>query len=178
MLRKSREGARAGKKQMPASDTASVEKTVSAPVLELAAFLPFRLSVLSNTISEKIAATYRGAYGLTVPQWRVMAILKQRPRISATAVSDATAMDKVAVSRAVAKLIEQGRVERLASQEDGRSSALVLTTAGEALYAVIAPTALAFEQDLLGALSASEREQLGRLLQKMADRVSPDQPLW
>ena len=146
--------------------------------LDLAGFLPYRLSVLSNTISEKIAATYRREFGLSVPQWRVMAVVKRYPGISATAVSDKTAMDKVAVSRAVASLIDAERLERRARPEDGRSSALFLTPEGLAIYDQVAPKALDFERTLLAELSVEERETLARLLGTIARVVSPNRLLW
>jgi len=41
-------------------------------VLVLEAFLPYRLSVLSNTVSSRIAKSYAARFSLTVPEWRVM----------------------------------------------------------------------------------------------------------
>lgn len=146
--------------------------------LALSAFLPFRLSVLSNTVSEQIAAAYRDEFGLPVPQWRVMAVIHGDPGLSATAVSERTAMDKVAVSRAVAALIEAKRLERRARPEDGRSSALYLTPEGKRIYDEVAPRALAFEQSLLQELDPAERAQLAKLMGKLARAVSPNHPLW
>ena len=78
--------------------------------LHLDRFLPYRLSVLSNTVSSAIAAAYFVNFGLTIPEWRVMAILAANPGLSAAEVTARTAMDKVAVSRAVAALLAVGRV--------------------------------------------------------------------
>lgn len=146
--------------------------------LRLEAFLPFRLSVLSNMVSEKIALEYRRAFDLTVPQWRVMAVVHGEPGISAKDVSSRTVMDKVAVSRAVARLIEQGRMTRAGSKRDGRLSALFLTKAGEDVYAAVAPRARSFEQDLVAHLTEEERRILEQLLGKLALAVSPDRRLW
>lgn len=74
--------------------------------LRLSTFLPFRLSVLSNAISQKIAELYDREFGLSIWQWRVMAVTADTPGISATEIGQRTQMDKVAVSRAVAGLIE------------------------------------------------------------------------
>ena len=146
--------------------------------LRLTAFLPYRLSVLSNTISETIADTYRREHDLSVPQWRVMAVVHGAPGLSAKGVSIRTAMDKVAVSRAVSKLIDQGRLERGGSPTDGRLSALYLTTDGEAVYAAVAPQAQAFEEKLMAEFSEEERALLSLLLGKLAGAVSPEKPLW
>ena len=52
-----------------------------------------------------IAAAYFAHFGLTIPEWRVMAVLAANPGLSAAEVTARTAMDKVAVSRAVATLL-------------------------------------------------------------------------
>jgi DNA-binding MarR family transcriptional regulator len=80
--------------------------------LHLDKFLPYRLSVLSNTVSSAIAAAYFVNFGLSIPEWRVMAVLAANPGLSAAEVTARTAMDKVAVSRAVAALISAGRLHR------------------------------------------------------------------
>ena len=77
--------------------------------LELKNFLPYRLSVLSNRISSSIAREYSQRFGLGVTEWRVIAVLGRYPDLSAGEVAARTAMDKVAVSRAVARLLERGR---------------------------------------------------------------------
>ncbi|MEM1380497.1 MAG: MarR family winged helix-turn-helix transcriptional regulator [Pseudomonadota bacterium] len=146
--------------------------------LTLADFLPYRLSVLSNTISEHIADAYRREFDLSVSQWRVIAVLFGDPGLSAKEVSQRTAMDKVAVSRAVSKLIEQGRLKRKSAQNDGRLSTLHLTAAGKAVYTSVAPKALAFEKKLISELSTDDRAAISRILGKLSKAVSPDHPLW
>ena len=42
-------------------------------VLELDRFLPYRLSVLSNRISQDIARVYGERFGLNVTEWRLLA---------------------------------------------------------------------------------------------------------
>ena len=86
--------------------------------LTLADFLPYRLSVLSNTISSAIAEMYDREFGLSIWQWRVMAVVGETPGVSGREVTQRTAMDKVAVSRAVAGLIELGYLTRAPSRSD------------------------------------------------------------
>ena len=80
--------------------------------LDFARFLPYRLSLLSNRISQTIADLYAERFGIGVTEWRVIAVLGRYPGLSAGAVAARTAMDKVAVSRAVARLLERELVER------------------------------------------------------------------
>ena len=139
--------------------------------LELRQFLPFRLSLLSNRVSNGIAQTYQTRFALTVTQWRVMAIVGRHAGISAQEVVQRSAMDKVAVSRAVSALAERGVVHRAAHTEDRRRVALSLTDQGHHLYAEIIPAALRFENRLLEALSARERRQFDDLIGRLIERA-------
>lgn len=150
----------------------------AAATLRLSTFLPFRLSVLSNAISQRIAELYDREFGLSVWQWRVMAVTADTPGISATEIGQRTQMDKVAVSRAVAGLIEMGYLERRPSTDDARRSNLVLTPAGLGIYDLIVPLALAEEARLESVLSAKEKIELARLMGKLAGVASPDRELW
>lgn len=152
--------------------------TPPSPSLRLREFLPYRLSVLSNTISRRIADLYDREFGLTIWQWRVMAVTGDAPGISATEIGQRTAMDKVAVSRAVAGLIEIGYLERKASEEDARRSMLYLTPTGQSVYNDIVPMAISEEQALESVLTPEERRELSRLMEKLAGSASPDRPLW
>ena len=136
--------------------------------LDLDHFLPYRLSVLSNAVSAAIARDYATRFDLGITEWRVMAVLGLVPGLSAGEVAERTAMDKVAVSRAVARLIEAGRVERSVSGEDRRRSVLRLSEAGYAVYDQVVPIALGHEQQLLAQLSDGERAALDRILAKLA----------
>lgn len=136
-------------------------------LLELDRFLPYRLSVLSNTISSAIARSYQSRFRLSITEWRVLAVLGRYPGLSASEVVERTAMDKVAVSRAVNSLLDAGRVERSVDEDDRRRAMLRLTSVGRAIYDEVAPAALAYERALLSSLSPEEQVQLDRLLGKL-----------
>jgi len=135
--------------------------------LILERFLPYRLSILSNRVSRAIAARYAKTFDLTIPEWRIIAVLGRRPGLTAKEVAEATEMDKVAVSRAVAKLVAARRVSAHVHDEDGRAQSLTLTAQGEILHARIAPIALESERKLLSALSTSERAQFDALIDRL-----------
>lgn len=135
--------------------------------LRLEAFLPYRLSVLANAVSRAIAARYEDEFGLTIPEWRVMALLGASPGLTATEVAEATPMDKVAVSRAVRGLSDAGRLAATADGADGRRQRLSLTPAGMAVYRRIVPLALGLEARLLAALSAADRAALTRVMARL-----------
>lgn len=143
-----------------------------ADLLVLEEFLPYRLSILSNRVSRAIARRYAKTFDLTIPEWRVIAVLGRRPGLTAKEIAEATEMDKVAVSRAVARLIVAGRVTAKPDPNDARRQLLSLTRDGESVHARIAPIALASEERLLAALSQRERAQLDALLGRLLDAAS------
>lgn len=148
-------------------------------VLELERFLPYRLSVLSNRVSQTIADTYVERFGLAVTEWRVIAVLGRFAGLSANGVAERTEMDKVAVSRAVARLLERGLLEREIHGDDRRRSVLALSEAGYRIHEEVAPLALECERRLLEPLDDAERAQLDRLLRKLdegAGRLDPGPP--
>jgi len=142
-------------------------KPTPAELLVLEDFLPYRLSILSNRVSRAIAARYAKAFELSIPEWRIIAVLGRRPGLTAKEIAEATEMDKVAVSRAVAKLVESKRVAARADRDDARRQILSLTAQGESVHARIAPIALENEQRLLASLDARERAQLDALLDRL-----------
>jgi DNA-binding MarR family transcriptional regulator len=143
----------------------------SADRLHLEHFVPYRLSVLTNIVSMSIAAAYEREFGLSIPQWRVIAVLARYPDLSAIEVAERTAMDKVAVSRAVQGLLARRRLLRTYDSGDRRRTRLRLSTAGQSVYTRVAPLALSYEKKLLDALSPTDRRALDRLLGRLVERA-------
>ncbi len=138
-----------------------------AQALELEKFLPYRLSVLAQLVSESLHDLYAGPFELSVTQWRVMAALGRFAPLTASDVGQRIVMDKVAVSRAVASLMKRGLVERATDLDDRRRSSLRLTDKGRTVHAQIVPLALKYEADLYQALSAEERHALNSLCDRL-----------
>ena len=132
--------------------------------LILEEFLPYRLSVLSHTVSTTIAGVYEKRFGVSIPEWRVIAILGRFPGLSAVDVAERTLMDKVAVSRAVTKLVKNGRIDRQFADADRRRSILNLSEEGRKVHDEIAPLALQFERELLDGIDDDDVRTLDTLI--------------
>ena len=143
----------------------------SADRLHLEHFVPYRLSVLTNIVSMSIAEAYEREFGLSIPQWRVLAVLARYPDLSAIEVAERTAMDKVAVSRAVQGLLADRRLVRAYDSGDRRRTRLRLSSAGQSVYTRVAPLALSYEKKLLDALSPTDRRALDRLLGRLVEKA-------
>ena len=140
--------------------------------LRLEDFLPYRLAVLSTTVSTTVARAYDKRFGVSIPEWRVIAVLGRFPGLSAVEVAERTLMDKVAVSRAVTKLIKNGRIDRKFDDTDKRRSILNLSEDGKKLHDEIAALALQFERDLLLGFSEEELENLNGIMERLLARAS------
>ena len=134
-------------------------------------FLPYRLAILSHTVSSLIARVYDKRFGLTIPEWRVIAIVGRFPGLSAVEVAERTMLDKVAVSRAVTKLIKAGRINRAFADADRRRSILTLSEDGRKVHDEIAPLALAMEDDLLHGLDDEQISTLNTVIERLLVRA-------
>ena len=134
-------------------------------------FLPYRLSILAHTVSGTVASVYDKRFHLSIPECRVIAILGRFPGLSAVEVAERTLLDKVAVSRAVTKLIKNGRIDRQFADADRRRSILNLSDEGRRVHDEIAPLALQFESDLLQDFSAEDVAQLNIIMDRLLARA-------
>ncbi len=103
-----------------------------------------------------------------------MAVLGLYGAMSANSVVERTAMDKVRVSRAVARLLAAGRITRHTDVEDRRRAILDLTAKGRADYEQIVPMVLAVESELLRELGAEERTALDQIMRKLERHTAAD----
>lgn len=145
---------------------------MAADKLTLAEFLPYQLSITSNAVSDLIARSYQGRFGLKIPEWRVMAVLGERASVTQRDLVAATAMDKVTVNRASKALVERGLLGRAPNETDGRSHHLALTAVGRELYAQIVPLALSVEAEIEAILGGEETKVLEDMLAKLRARVA------
>ena len=137
------------------------------PVLTLERYLPYRLSILSNLVSGRIAETYVDKFALSVTEWRIMAVLGEYPGISADEVSLKTQIEKSILSRAIAKLLGRHLLARELSPQDRRRSMLSLTDTGQSVYEEIVPVAYQMEQELLACFSAEEQDLFSELVDRL-----------
>ena len=87
----------------------------------LETFLPYQLATAATRVSRLFARHYSDHHGLSLPEWRVMAIVGRHAGISPSAVSDRSVMDKVKVSRAAAGLVRRGLLKQMQDPTDGRA---------------------------------------------------------
>jgi DNA-binding MarR family transcriptional regulator len=130
-------------------------------------FLPYRLSVTSNHVSRMFARRYADKFGLTIPEWRVLAVVGRYGSLSPSKVGDLSAMDKVKVSRAASALVKRGLLRQSQDPNDGRGRLLRLTRKGNAIHTDAIPLAREIEGLLSAGLSRAEWVALNKALVKL-----------
>jgi DNA-binding MarR family transcriptional regulator len=135
--------------------------------LRLDTFIPFRLSFTTNLVSASIAEAYETMFGITIPEWRVMAWAAEKDGITQQQICAHTRMDKVTVSRAAISLAERGLLDRTPNPDDRRSHLLVLSAQGRDLYSMIAPKALELEKRIFANFDGPEIETFVSMLRRI-----------
>jgi len=147
-------------------------QVANARQLDLSKFLPYRLSVVTEQVSKLVARAYAARFGISIPEWRVIAHLGRSSGLSAKTIGEQTAMDKVKVSRAVARLSERRFIRRKVNPLDQRAALLALTPAGRAIYESVAPAALDIERNIFAEFEPAEIAQFARTLARIEARVA------
>ncbi len=139
--------------------------------MRLDQFFPYRLALAAEAVSQALALVYSDRYQLTRDEWRVIAALSGLGETKTAQVIQSTALEKMRVSRAVARLERDGLLSRSPDPQDGRGYVLRLLPPGVALCGKIVPMVQAREAFLLEALSADEREVFQCALAKVHERA-------
>lgn len=139
--------------------------------MDLHAFFPYRLAVLAEAVSQATAQVYRERFSLSRDEWRVLAALADLGQVKTPQVIAHTTLDKMRVSRALARLEADGLVGRVDDPSDGRGYLVHLLPAGSALYRKVVPMVQAREAFLLETLTATERKALDGALTKVLERA-------
>ena len=139
--------------------------------MKLQQFFPYRLARLAEAVSQATAQVYSERLDLTRDEWRVMAALAEGGEVKTAAVMDSVSLDKMRVSRALARMERDGLVGRTSDPEDGRAYLVRLLPPGLAMYRKIVPMVLAREEFLLAELEPAERAALDRALEHVLQRA-------
>lgn len=126
--------------------------------LSLEDFLPYRLNRLADAMSRDFSRLYRERFGMTRPEWRLLATLGQYGTMTATAIGQHSSMHKTKVSRAVTALEQRRWLARRPDEADRRIEHLTLTKAGTDAYLQLVPVAHSFEEVLFARMGARDRK--------------------
>lgn len=132
-------------------------------------FLPYQLARTASQVSRELASLYSMQFGISIPEWRVIAHLAQSEAVSVREIHLQVDMDKPKVSRAAARLEEAGLVTKTVNSSDKRLIELSLTPKGQSLFEKLAPIALEYEAKLLERLGATNKKLFLSLLDNLSE---------
>lgn len=134
----------------------------------------FKLVRVVNLTARPFVETLSRQHEISLNEWRVMVVLASHPGLAAHEVAEITGLDKMSISRALAALERHGRVQRRADPADARRLLIELNAAGRQLFERIGVMATQREAQLFEGLAAAEKEQLGRMLDRLAGAVASE----
>lgn len=149
------------------SGAAGAPAVADPMAFDLGAFFPYRVRVFYQAVSSSVSDIYEPLFGLSVSEWRTMAVLGPHQALSAGEIVERSSMDKVTVSRAIKKLRAAGLLKRDIDGDDRRRAVLRLTAKGVATHRDLVPLVLAREEALLEGFSDSERDALLRMMERV-----------
>ncbi|HPU50805.1 MAG TPA: MarR family transcriptional regulator [Burkholderiaceae bacterium] len=136
-------------------------------MIDLQAFLPYRLAVLSEAVSRCVSQVYGERFQLSRDEWRVLAALADAGTMKSSAAALHTTLDKMQVSRACGRLERRGLIRRDEDPEDRRNKILRLSAQGRELLDQLVPVVQARAAELLQALDPQESRALERIIEKL-----------
>lgn len=106
-------------------------------------------------------------YGITGPQWRIIAYLMRRDSMMQVEIADEIELDKAAVGRTIERLEARGLVRREDCDKDGRARRVVLRPEAVEFGNKIRQEAQEFYSEILSAVSPEEEAQFLSTLSKI-----------
>ena len=157
------------RKLAPAKTTSRADGRPRAGVsLTIKDLVSYKLHVVGHLLSRGAAMRYRRQFGVSLWEWRTIALIGAEAPQSLNALARAAGLDKSQMSRVVAGLIERGLVARAADERDGRGIRLSLSKAGAGVHVGLMRAAAERNAAFLGCLTPSERACFERALGKIA----------
>lgn len=128
----------------------------------------YQLASIAEDAVGSAERLFRGRFGLNVHELRVLRLIDDQPAVNFTSLARQTKFERSATSRILSRLIKEGLVRREIDEADARHFQLFATPAGKALRAAADPLSLELEEVVLSALTATERAEFRRLLDKLS----------
>ena len=138
---------------------------------EIRDLISFRIHALANLLSRGAALRYKREFGVSLMEWRALALLGAHQPLSLMQLARHAGLDKSQMSRVVAGLTERALVLRGIDSADGRGVRLTLTRAGHKLYQGLIASANQRNQAFAEALSGDEHAVLEAILARLAERA-------
>lgn len=164
---------RAGPRRVAAPADPWTNIARSGRSLHIGHFLTFQLIRLANAAKANVTRKYLADFGLSVPEWRLLAMTIRFEPVRFSELVANSSIDKGQASRTLQVLTRRGIVATRSvgggsrRAGDGAPVILTVTAKGRKLYATALPVAQRNQAQLLHLLTREERKMLWRVLNKL-----------
>ncbi|MCA8869340.1 MAG: MarR family transcriptional regulator [Rhodobacteraceae bacterium] len=135
--------------------------------LHIQNFLTYRLSRVHARLSAQMVRLLANGPGVSLMQWRILAILGDNEPLTRAEVSRLSELDKGQISHCLKTMIRDGLVSTVEDQADQQPRLLRLTCKGRELYRQTAPVVVRRQEQLMASLDAREVQALNTALNKL-----------
>lgn len=170
--RPARASRRAAVTRAPANPWANVEP--DGATLHIGHFLTFQIIRLANAAKANVTRKYLADFGLSVPEWRLLAMTVRFEPVRFSELVANSSIDKGQASRTLQVLTRRGLIAaqtlgggRRRAAESGAPVILTITGKGRRLYETLLPVAQRNQARLLHLLTREERRALWIILNKL-----------
>ena len=139
-------------------------------MFDLTTYLPYLLNRAGFAASAAFAEAL-AELDLTVPAWRVLAVLLHDGRVRVGELAERTSIEFSTLSRLIDALQRRGLVARKPAKDDARAVHVSLTARGRAIAQRLLPAAVALEGRMIAGMSAAEVRNLRRLLDRLYENM-------
>jgi DNA-binding MarR family transcriptional regulator len=108
---------------------------------------------------------------ISIPQWRVLAVLHERPGLTMNQLADLATVDRTTLTRALDAMVRRRLVERRADTRDRRSVRLHLTETGNAAFFQVLPRVVEQNERAMAGFTEAEGAVLRSMLHRMFDNL-------
>ena len=130
-------------------------------------FITYRLARLHAKLNAQASRILAAHAGITLTQWRLIALIGGKDEITLTEINRATQMDKGQLSRTIKGLLGNGMIASRSSLNDQRQQLLTLTEAGRGIYHETLPKMQARQRLLMDSLRPEEKTLIFSAIDKL-----------
>lgn len=157
-----------------ASSSPWLKVSRSGANLNVEDFLTFRLTRLSNALRANLTRRYLAEFDLSLPEWRLLALVARFAPMRFSEVTSRSGMDKGQVSRTLRAMEQRGMVRMKTIRARGQSAEVLaapvmvsITAKGTGLYRNVLPVARKRQAEMLLTLSSRDRVELYSVIDKL-----------
>ena len=140
-------------------------------MLDLRSYLPYLLNRVGFAVTDVFSETL-AAHDLTVPMWRVLAVLRHHGPQRIGDLADLTSIETSTLSRLLSTMQRRKLLTRKRARNDARVVMVSISEPGRELTGALVPAAIKLEASLVGLLDAHEIATLKSTLDKLYGNIS------